>query len=179
MRGAAPLARDPGYCRSCLEKQQAIDRLTEEVRRLKSKLRRQERTAMEEPFGESTPSSRRLVKSSSTPEARSRIGGAKPGHQGYGRSSVCCADADEIVRLDALESCPQCGGQLSEWGERTRTRCMTASRYAARPGLCALPRRTVPVAARLSAAGPLMYFHARFAPTAWWRSPLSGIMSMA
>lgn len=121
MRGAAPLARDPGYCRSCLEKQQAIDRLTEEVQRLKSKLHRQERTAMEEPFGESTPSSKRLVKSSSTPEARSRIGGAKPGHQGYGRSSVCCADADEIERLDALESCPQCGGQLSEWGERTRT----------------------------------------------------------
>jgi transposase len=121
MRGAVPLARDPGYCRNCLAKQQVIDRLTEEIQRLKSKLHRQERTAREEPFGESTPSSKRLVKISSTPEARSRIGGAKPGHQGHGRSSVCYADADEIERLDAQECCPQCGGQLVEWGERTRT----------------------------------------------------------
>jgi len=121
MRGAVPLARDPGYCRNCLAKQQVIDRLTEEIQRLKSKLHRQERTAREEPFGESTPSSKRLVKISSTPEARSRIGGAKPGHQGHGRSSVCHADADEIERLDAQECCPQCGGQLVEWGERTRT----------------------------------------------------------
>ena len=121
MRGAAPLARDPGYCRSCLEKQQSIDRLTEENQRLKSKLRRQERTAREEPFGESTPSSKRLVKGSSSAEARSRIGGAKPGHQGHGRSSVCLADADQIEVLDAIENCPECGGQLFEWGERTRT----------------------------------------------------------
>jgi transposase len=121
MRGATPLNRDPGYCRSCLEKQQMIDRLTEEVQRLKSKLRCQERTARETPFGDSTPSSKRLIKRSSTAEAQSRKGGAMPGHQGHGRRSVSVADADEIERLDALECCPECGGQLSEWAERTRT----------------------------------------------------------
>lgn len=47
----------PGYCKGCLEKQQKIDRLVEEVRQVKAKLRYQERTAKEGPFGSSTPSS--------------------------------------------------------------------------------------------------------------------------
>ena len=57
MRGGVPAPSDPRYCKGCREKQQTIDRLVEEVKRLKDKLRRQERTALEEPFGASTPSS--------------------------------------------------------------------------------------------------------------------------
>ena len=89
MRGGVPAPSDPRYCKGCLEKQQTIDRLVEEVKRLKDKLRRQERTALEEPFGASTPSSKRLVKPSSTPENRARRGGAKPGHDGHGREAAC------------------------------------------------------------------------------------------
>ncbi len=84
-------------------------------------MRRQERTAREEPFGASTPSSKRLIKRSSTPEAQSRQGGAKPGHDGHGRSSACAADADVVELLDAPACCPDCGATLEPWGERTRT----------------------------------------------------------
>ena len=38
-------------CKACLQKQQKIDRLEEDLRRVKAKLRYQERTAKEGPFG--------------------------------------------------------------------------------------------------------------------------------
>ena len=121
MRGTRPVASDPVYCRACLEKQQTIDRLTEENKRLKAKLRRQERTALEKPFGASTPSSKRLVKASSTKEARSRRGGAVPGHDGHGRSSASEEDADSVESLAAPELCPDCGCALEDWGVLDRT----------------------------------------------------------
>ncbi len=37
MKGARPLQADPSFCRACLVKQQRIDRLEEEVQRLKAK----------------------------------------------------------------------------------------------------------------------------------------------
>ena len=46
------------YCPECLEKQQEIDRLQEEITRLKARLRYQERTAREGFFGSSTPSAK-------------------------------------------------------------------------------------------------------------------------
>jgi len=45
------------YCPECLRKQQRINELEEEVVQLKARLRYQERTAAEGPFGSSTPSS--------------------------------------------------------------------------------------------------------------------------
>jgi hypothetical protein len=45
------------YCHQCLEKQQRINGLEEELACLKMKLRYQERTAKEGFFGSSTPSS--------------------------------------------------------------------------------------------------------------------------
>jgi len=68
-----------------VQKQQQLDRLQEELRRVKAKLRYQERTAREGPFGSSTPSSKVPVKPNSLEENQARKGGAKPGHQGYGR----------------------------------------------------------------------------------------------
>ena len=98
-----------------------IDRLTEENVRLKAKLRRQERTAKEAPFGLSTPSSKIMVKVSSPEEERLKRGGARPGHEGHGRTSASEYDADSVERLDALDTCPDCGIQLEDWGERDRT----------------------------------------------------------
>ena len=121
MRGSAPPPSDPCYCKGCLEKQQTIDRLVEEVKRLKDKLRRQERTALEEPFGASTPSSRRLVKPSSTPENQAKRGGARPGHDGHGREAACEEGADIVEELPAPAVCPDCGCALEHWGERERT----------------------------------------------------------
>jgi len=51
-------------CRNCVEKQRQIDRLTKEVARLKARLRYQERTAKEAPFGSATPSAKQLIKAS-------------------------------------------------------------------------------------------------------------------
>jgi hypothetical protein len=49
-------------CAECLKKQRKIDRLTEELQRLKQTLRYQERQATEEFFGSATPSAKRPVK---------------------------------------------------------------------------------------------------------------------
>ncbi len=121
MKGGRPQPSDPGYCQACLEKQQVIDRQMEEIKRLKDNLRRQERTAKEAPFGASTPSSKRLVKASGTPEARAKRGGAVPGHDGHGRCAATAEDADSIETLDAPDRCPCCGGPLDDWGARDRT----------------------------------------------------------
>jgi transposase len=121
VRGATARTSDPGYCRACLAKQQIIDRQTEEIARLKDRLRRQERTAKETPFGAATPSSKRLVKASSTAEARAKRGGAVPGHEGHGRVAATEADADTVETLAAYDVCPCCGGPLEERGERDRT----------------------------------------------------------
>jgi transposase len=119
--GARPLPSDRTYCRDCLAKQQTIDRLTEEVTRLKAKLNRQERTAKEAPFGASTPSSKQLFKPSSAQEQRAQRGGAVPGHTGHGRAGVEAQDACHVERLAAPDTCPDCGGALEARGARGRT----------------------------------------------------------
>lgn len=88
---------------------------------MKARLRYQQRTAKEEPFGSSTPSAKKLVKASTPEELRSRRGGAAPGHIGHGRKSVTEIEADEVKILDAPQACPCCGGELEEWGWRERT----------------------------------------------------------
>jgi len=120
-KGASPLPSDWTYCHECLAKQQKIDRLEEELARVKAKLRRQERTAKEEPFGASTPSSKRLVKPSSPEESRKKRGGAAPGHTGCGRTRVQPEHADEVRRIHAPAACPECGGALQARGARGRT----------------------------------------------------------
>ena len=72
-------------CAGCLEKQIKIDRLEMEVQRLRAKLRYQERTAKEGPFGSSTPSSKIPIKPSSLEERQARRGGGTVGHPGHGR----------------------------------------------------------------------------------------------
>jgi len=121
MKGGRRVASDPCYCKGCLAKQQTIDRLTEELKRVKEKLRRQERTAREEPFGSSTPSSKRLLKASSNEETRTKRGGARPGHDGHGREAASPETADAVESLPAPTICPDCGSALEDWGSRERT----------------------------------------------------------
>lgn len=101
-------------------------RLQGEVARLKAKLSRQERTAKEQPFGFSTPSSQRLVKPSSpgqTPaEKRRRKGGAPVGHRGHGWKPPE-GPRPEAENLSVPDTCPCCGGALTEFpggGESVR-----------------------------------------------------------
>lgn len=64
------------YCPECLRKQQRINELEEENVAMKGRLRYQERTAAEGPFGSSTPSSKIPVKPQALPERQARRGGS-------------------------------------------------------------------------------------------------------
>ena len=109
------------YCQGCLEKQRRIDELEEEVRRLKSQLRYQQRTATEGFFGSSTPSSKVPVKPNSLAERQEKRGGAKPGHVGHGREIVAEEEADQVEVVEMDDNCPCCGRRLEDKGVRLRT----------------------------------------------------------
>ena len=98
-----------------------IDRQKEEIARLKARLRYQERTAKEGPFGSSTPSAKIPIKANATPECSHRRGGAKAGHEGHGRRGI---PTDEITReqwVAGPDRCPYCGGPLDPKGSKART----------------------------------------------------------
>jgi transposase len=109
------------YCKQCLDKQQKINELEEEICSLKNKLRYQERTAREGYFGSSTPSSRLPLKPNSHKDHSRNRGGGKPGHKGHGRTSICDEDADKIERIGTDNTCPDCGSVLEDKGARART----------------------------------------------------------
>ena len=109
------------YCKECLNKQQKINELEEEIVSLKAKLRYQERTAKEGFFGSSTPSSKIPVKPNSQKEYQRNRGGGKPGHQGHGRASICQEDADKVEEIRIGDTCPGCGTTLDNKGTKTRT----------------------------------------------------------
>src|SRR5437773_5156996 len=109
------------YCPGCLQKQLVIDQLQEENARLKARLRHQERTAKEGPFGSSTSSAKVPLKPNAPPENSQRRGGAKPGHCGHGRRHI---PDEEVTRRQAVpgpERCPYCGGPMDPKGTKTRT----------------------------------------------------------
>ena len=103
------------FCPKYLKQISENARLKEEIARLKAKLSRQERTAKEQPFGLSTPSSKQLVKPSlpelSEAEVKRRKGGAQVGHTGHGWKEPDGPEP-EVEVLPALEACPCCGGVL-------------------------------------------------------------------
>ena len=109
------------YCKQCLDKQQKINELEEEISSLKHRLCYQERTAREGFFGSSTPSSRLPVKPNSQKEHPRNRGGGKPGHKGHGRTSICDEDADKVERIRTDNTCPDCGSILEDKGARART----------------------------------------------------------
>lgn len=98
-----------------------IDRQKEEIARLKARLRYQERTAKEGPFGSSTPSAKIPIKPNATPESSQRRGGAKPGHPGHGRRSFPNSEITRQQPVGGPNRCPLCGGPLDPKDSKSRT----------------------------------------------------------
>jgi transposase len=118
-----PKSRDLGVntCDACLEKQREIDRLREELTRLRQQLNQRQRDALAAPFGSATASSKIPLKPNTTPEYSEKRGGAQLGHAGHGRRAVTAAAAERVITVAADESCPQCGGTLTAKGWHTRS----------------------------------------------------------
>lgn len=109
-------------CKECRRKQEEIYRLREENKKLKRRLKIQERTISEGYFGSSTPSSKRPVKKNSDKENEKNHGGAKVGHQGNGRRSISTEDADVVKEVKTSCSCPTCNSSnMERLGQRERT----------------------------------------------------------
>ena len=133
------------YCEGCFEKQRKIDELTEEIKRLKAKLRYLERREQEGYFGSSTPSSKVPFKANATEVNQRKQGGAKKGHCGHGRQGFDESEADEVVPLapEVGERCPQCGGLLEDRGTEKRS-VMDTLPLRAKRVLYVLPKRYCP-----------------------------------
>lgn len=112
-----------GFCEGCFQRQRKIDELTEEISRLKAKLRYLKRKEQEGYFGSSTPSSKVPIKADAVQENRHRRGGAKPGHPGHGRAGFDPSQAERITRVasEVGDRCPHCGGPLQDKGIGTRS----------------------------------------------------------
>lgn len=105
-------------CAECLKKQCEIDRLPEELQRLKQKLRYQERQADEGFFGSSTPSAQRPVKPNTPPAKAPKRRGARAGHHGTGRQAFDAHHAERVVDVAAAvgDRCPACQALLEDKG---------------------------------------------------------------
>lgn len=103
------------------ENQPTLDETLEENRRLfeqlsdaLKKLKKLEkklniRKGTEDPYGLSTPSSRKVAKANSSEENQKKKGGAVPGHEGHGRTYFKKEEADEIRKNTAIPKSPCCG----------------------------------------------------------------------
>ena len=108
-------------CSVCLQKQRRIDELEEEVKRLRDKLRYQERKEKDGFFGSSTPSSKKPVKPNSKQQEK-KPRGAKSGHNGVGRKAHTDGNTDRKVVVEPeSELCPECGNALENkgWADRS------------------------------------------------------------
>lgn len=143
---ACPDPRHTGGCAVVLRLVERLERLEEQNRQYRDKLRYQERSGREEPFGSSTPSSKRLVKANSTEENRARRGGAAPGHEGRFKQRAREETADAVEDARAPATCPCCHEALvpvdagSERtllrAEPTVVRTVLVRRHAARCPRC-------------------------------------------
>jgi transposase len=118
-----PKAKDYGVslCDGCLDKQREIDRLKEEVQRLRLKLSVNQRKSKEGFFGSSTPSSQVPVKANSLAENQARKGGGKPGHAGAGRQVFSAVQADETrVAEVSAQMCADCECRLNRQSSNER-----------------------------------------------------------
>lgn len=126
MRHVYQSTKSPNYgvnsCESCFQKQLKIDRLTQENESLRGELRRLKRKAVEGFFSSSTPSSKIPIKENTTEEKSKNRGGAKLGHQGYGRRAHTKEEVEEVrvVKVEAPE-CPTCHGALWRKGSVERS----------------------------------------------------------
>ncbi len=119
-RGSDSLS-DMAFCSSCLQKQQKIDSLEEEIASLRAKLRYRGKKEQQEIFGSSTPSSKKKFKEKSSQENQKNKGGAKKGHKGNGRRMFTAEEADEITNYTVeITTCPECNVLLEDKGIEER-----------------------------------------------------------
>jgi hypothetical protein len=140
-------------CQQCLEKQQRIKELEEEVVLLKAKLRYQQRSTKEWIFASSTPSSKIPGKSNSPKGYQRNRGGGKPGHQGHERASICEQDADRVEKIHIYDTCEDFGSTLEDKGTKTRT-LMDCQPVKSKKVLYHLQRKRCPKCKRLISARP-------------------------
>jgi transposase len=109
-------------CTACLKKQREIDRLTEELQRLRQKLRYQERQATEGFFGSATPSAKLPVKANTPPSKALKRKGAQPGHPGAGRQAFDASQAERVIDIAPIvgNRCPDCNARLEDKGTAGR-----------------------------------------------------------
>lgn len=109
------------FCLGCFEKQQKIDALEEENKRLKSQLHYRQEKEKQGFFGSSTPSAQKPLKPSSDPEAQAKRGGAPAGHPGHGRKGIDALEASRVIDIASKSYCPDCGQILLDKGFRQRS----------------------------------------------------------
>ena len=109
-------------CTECLKRQREIDQLTEELQRLRQKLRYQERQATQGFFGSSTPSAKLPVKAHTAPSKTPKRKGARPGHPGAERQAFDASQAERVVDMAPVvgNRCPDCDGLLEDKGTAGR-----------------------------------------------------------
>src|SRR5215210_2885684 len=148
-------------CQACLEKQREIDRLKEEVARLRIQLSQKKRKDKAGYWGASTPSSKQPIKANSPEEERRKQGGAKPGHEGNGRRCHGADEADEVHQIKTEENlCPQCKVSLWHRGYRERS-VLELEPIKVKRVIYQLERRSCPQCARyFQATAPGVLPHA-------------------
>ncbi len=112
-----PKTKDYGVnlCEGCFDKQREIDRLKEEVQRLRLKVCANDRKSQEGFFGSGTPSSQIPVKQNSIAENQAKKGGGAVGHQGFGRQIFTAEEADEVLIAEVLQdNCETCRCELQK-----------------------------------------------------------------
>jgi transposase len=139
-------------CPECVKKQEEIYRLQEENKRLKAKLRRQERQISEGYFGSATPSSQQPIKDNTQNDHPHKNGGAKRGHVGKGRQRYPADEADRIEYIDCEPKiCPDCQSQLENSGSLDRS-VLGVKELKLEKILYKLQRRRCPLCNKLFAA---------------------------
>ena len=132
-------------CAECLKKQRESDRLTEELQRLKQRLRYQERQAAEGFFGAATPSAKRPVKTNTPPPPAPKPQGARPGHPGAGRRAFDARQAERVIAIPPVggDRCPTCDTLLEDKGTDRRA-VLESHPVKAERVLYELPKRYCP-----------------------------------
>jgi len=101
--------KEQTLCAVMQEKQALENQLAEalkKIRRLEKKLNIRKGT--EDPYGLSTPSSRKIAKANSTEENQNKKGGAVAGHPGHGRKQFKKDQADEVRRNSTISASSCC-----------------------------------------------------------------------
>ena len=129
-KNAANLAKGPRSvyeksgeysCHGCFTKRLEVEKLKEENRFLKEKVKKLERGASVVRVGAHTPSSQIPFKGKTKELGVEKRGGAQVGHQGNGRRKISEESADKVIKVVAPKHCEDCQAELRRHSERRRS----------------------------------------------------------